>query len=81
MHRQAATFVASCEKGGKGCFGVDAGVAEAAACSNGSVPVIETLEVVRKSRADIIWSVRNLRSSSYFWGLNCCQGFEVFQEV
>lgn len=42
------------KKAGKVRLGVEAGVLEAAACSNGSVPVIETVEVVRKTCEDVV---------------------------
>lgn len=55
VDRQAAMLVASCEKCGESCSCVDAGVREGATCSDDSIPVIETLEVLRKTCEDVIW--------------------------
>lgn len=55
MYRQAAIHVTPYEEGRKGCLGVGAGVVEAAACSDCSIPIIKTIKVVRKTCENIVW--------------------------
>ena len=55
VYLQGAFGEASCEEGWKGCFSGGTGVIKTATCTDDSIPVIDTVKVVRKTGENVVW--------------------------
>ena len=55
VYRHGTFGEASCEEGWEGCFSGGTGVIKSATCTDDSIPVIDTVKVVRQIGENVVW--------------------------